>query len=79
MRIRLRQIGSNQTELQVGGLRVLFSYETPVAGHIEGRGYFRTTEHYSTTTSRHINQYLGGLVYEELSQEEIDQLLEVKQ
>jgi hypothetical protein len=37
---------------------LLFSYETPVACHIQGVGYFRTSQFWSITTSRHINQWL---------------------
>ena len=58
--IKLKQIKSNMTELTLAnGTRVLFSYETPVAGW-DDDGAFRTMEHYSPTTTRHINQYLGG-------------------
>ena len=39
---------------------VLFSYETPVAVFVDGKGWFRTDEHFSVTTSRHINSVLGG-------------------
>jgi len=37
----------------------LFSYDTPVAGW-DDKGAFRTLEHYSATTTKHINKYLGG-------------------
>lgn len=59
--IKLKQIKSNMTELTLdSGARVLFSYETPVAGWDHVGMAFRTKEHYSPTTTRHINQYLGG-------------------
>ena len=63
-RLRLKQIGSNKTELtyrtEAGeDITILISYETPVAGYDE-HGAFRTDEKFSGTTSKHINQYLGG-------------------
>ena len=57
--MKLKAIGSNMTELNINGVSVLFSYSTPVAGW-DDRGAFRTSTHYSTTTTRHINKYLGG-------------------
>ena len=58
--IKLKKIKTNMTELTLdNGTKVLFSYETPVAGW-DDDGAFRTMEHYSPTTTRHINQYLGG-------------------
>lgn len=41
------------------GTEIFFSYHTPVAGFVSGLGYFKTSEHYSVTTTRHINNYLG--------------------
>jgi hypothetical protein len=59
--MKLRQVGSNQTILIIDAdTTVLFSYETPVAALVRGT-YFRTSEKYSTTTSRHISQWLGGV------------------
>ena len=63
-KLRLKQIGSNKTELtyrtEAGeDISILFSYETPVAGYDE-HGAFRTDEKFSSTTSKHINQYLNG-------------------
>ena len=58
--MRLKQIKSNMTELTLdNGTKILFSYETPVAGW-DDDGAFRTMDHCSPTTTRHINQYLGG-------------------
>ena len=52
--------GSNMTEITTArGNKVLYSYETPVAGWTE-QGAFRTEEKFSVTTSKHINKYLGG-------------------
>ena len=47
------------TELEIMGLSILFSYQTPVAGW-DDKGAFRTQEKFSPTTSKHINKYLGG-------------------
>ena len=57
--MKLKSIGSNMTELNINGVSVLFSYSTPVAGW-DDKGAFRTSTYYSTTTTRHINKYLGG-------------------
>lgn len=57
--MKLKQIGSNMTEMTVNGTSILFSYETPVAGY-DNQGAFRTDQHYSSTTTKHINKYLGG-------------------
>lgn len=57
--IKLKTIGPNQTELNFDdGLVVFFSYETPVAAFISGRGYIRSEEKYSKTTTKHVNQWL---------------------
>lgn len=39
--LHLSNIGSNQTELTATGVKVLFSYQTPVAAWINGE-YFKT-------------------------------------
>jgi hypothetical protein len=58
--MKVRDIGSNMTELELGSTTVLFSYQTPVAAHIEGDGYIRTSRKWSVTTSRHINKWLAS-------------------
>lgn len=57
--MRIKPLASNMTELTVGNITILFSYKTPVAGW-DSEGAFRTSQHYSSTTTRHINKYLGG-------------------
>jgi len=57
--MQIKSIGSNMTELEIMGLSILFSYQTPVAGW-DDKGAFRTQEKFSATTSKHINKYLGG-------------------
>ncbi len=58
--MKIKHIGSNMTEIEVNGTFILFSYNTPVAGRsikISDDGYFKTSEHYSATTTRHVNKY----------------------
>ena len=57
--MKIEPIGSNMTELTFSDKSVLFSYSTPVAGW-DDTGAFRTDQHYSATTTKHINKYLGG-------------------
>ena len=74
--MKLKQAGSNQTILILGGgIEVFFSYETPVACFISGEGYYRTNTYYSRTTSKHINSYLGGSMAVEKDQSFFDDLI----
>ena len=74
--MEVRAIGSNQTEVETSdGTRVLVSYNTPVAAYIVGRGYVRTSEHYSKTTTAHINKWLDGAKYETVSPAKIKGLV----
>lgn len=41
------------------GREVCFSYGVPVAAFLPGRGYIKTDEYHSVTTSRHANTYAG--------------------
>lgn len=57
--MNLRPLGSNKTEVEFAdGTTVFFSYETPVALQTADGDYFRTTDFWSVTTSKHINQWL---------------------
>lgn len=61
--MKLKSIGSNMSEVEVNGNFILFSYETPVAGRSisqENDGFFKTSTHYSATTTRHITKYFRG-------------------
>lgn len=69
--MHLTQLGPNQTEIRVGGKYVLFSYQTPVAYSDESGNCFRTATNYSTTTSKHINAWLGGRQAKSVPQEQI--------
>ena len=72
--MNLKQLGSNQTELEIKGARVLFSYSTPVACESVGKRY-RTNKKWSNTTTRHINAWLGGVDAEAVSQDFFDNLV----
>ena len=77
--MRLAHIAKNQTELVYeNGTRVFFSYQTPVAGFIPGRGWIKTSHRFSVTTSRHVNRWLstnGAFeLAEPLHQSELDRL-----
>lgn len=77
--MKLIPLGANKTELRLGNVddgcmihdvRVLFSYETPVAYSCltaSGRLFFRTNERYSATT-RHIKSWLPWDNAEEVDQ-----------
>jgi len=72
--MRLTPQGSNMTELYINGTTILFSYSTPVAGY-DRDGAFRTGAWYSSTTTRHINKYLGKGNGREVTQDYIDSLV----
>lgn len=70
----LRNIGSNQTTIEKSdGTVILYSYSTPVAAHVPGKGYLRTRRHFSTTTSKHINKWIGGSP-EVIDHEELEEI-----
>jgi hypothetical protein len=55
----VQQIGSNQTEVQLAdGTCILFSYTTPVAALVPGKGWIRTAYKWSASTTKHINGWL---------------------
>ena len=56
--MQLTPIASNMTEVETKEARILFSYRTPVAAYVFGRGYVKTEKWYSTTTTRHINKWI---------------------
>ncbi len=61
--MKLKPIGANQTEIviETGHVptRILFSYKTPVAA-VTGGGFYRTSQKWSKTTSKHINNWFAG-------------------
>ena len=54
--MKVEQIGSNMTQVSANGMTILISYKTPVAAHIQGKGYYKTAKHWSVTTSKHISK-----------------------
>lgn len=75
--MKIRNIGSNRTQVEKDdGTRVLVSYSTPVAAYIAGRGYVRTSEYYSKTTTTHIKKWLNGAECETVAQDELDTLVQ---
>ena len=56
--MQLTPIASNMTEIETKEARILFSYKTPVAAYVFGRGYVKTDKFWSVTTSRHINKWI---------------------
>ncbi len=78
MGIRLVNKGANKNILLVNGKEIFFSYDTPVAGW-DDSGAFRTAEHYSPATSKHINQYLretGGTCARSVTARTIEAMLD---
>lgn len=78
--MKVRNLGSNQTEVNVNGVLVLVSYSTPVAAYVSclapaglPRGHFKTSKKWSQTTSRHINKWYSG-DYEEKDQQWFENL-----
>ncbi len=71
--MKLRNLGSNQTEIEMNGATVLFSYKTPVAANKDGK-FYRTEKAWSVTTSKHINKWLAGAHAETKPQEWFDNL-----
>ena len=63
MTLKLTRIGSTSAqELKVANGEVLISYSTPVAARIikeDGAHYYMSEVHYSNTTTKHINKWLG--------------------
>lgn len=71
--MKLNPIKANMTELEfTNGLRVLFSYKTPVAICNTSGEYMKTSKKWSQTTSRHINKWLDGRQAQEMPQEFFD-------
>jgi hypothetical protein len=73
--MKLNPIGQNQTEVNFSDKTVFFSYKTPVAAFIPGTGYIKTSKKWSTTTSKHINQWLKGCIASEVDQSVLDSLV----
>jgi hypothetical protein len=77
--MKVQSIGANQTEVSLAdGTEILFSYSTPVAALVPGKGWIRTEVKHSTTTTKHTNAWLrkhcGGTV-QTVPQWDLDQLV----
>jgi hypothetical protein len=77
--MKVTQVTVTSTQISLAdGTEVLFSYSTPVAALVPGKGWIRTEQFYSVTTSKHINRWLaencGGEVAT-VPQWEVDQLV----
>ena len=80
--MKIKPIGSNQTVMETETGEILFSYSTPVAARLAGRGLIKTRKFHSTTTSKHINSWIKShtgidtceALIELVKQEELDNL-----
>lgn len=71
---RIKAIAPNQTELnKPDGTTIFYSYNTPVVALVDGVWY-KTSKKFSSTTSKHINQYLGAVKAQEIDQSFFDNL-----
>ena len=76
--MKVTSLGRNKTQIETQDKIILVSYQTPVAAWIKGRGYLRTSEYHSVTTSRHINEWLAeqnAAKVTPVEQEELDKLM----
>ena len=73
--MQLTPIASNMTEVETEDARILFSYKTPVAAYVFGKGYVKTDKFWSVTTSRHINKWLDTRIAENVDQSVLDSLV----
>ena len=74
--MQLKPIAATRTQLNLNdGTQIFFSYETPVAAKLPNYDYIRTATKWSSTTTRHINQWLEGVHDEEVPQNKLDELV----
>ena len=74
--MKLNPIAANRNVISYNnGSEVFFSYSTPVAGYCPDKGYIRTEDWYSQTTTKHINKYLDNVNAITVSQETINNLV----
>lgn len=79
--MKLRPIAANATVIELpSGTAIFFSYETPVAAFVPGKGVLRTDKFFSKTTTNHINGWIKtnhpSATQSMMSQKEIEQLAE---
>lgn len=73
----INPIKANMNEVSVNGVKILYSYQTPVAVKQEDQVLVTETK-YFVTTSRHINEYLKmnpNLNFKKVSQSEINKFV----
>jgi hypothetical protein len=73
--MRLIKLGNNESELDLGFCQVFFSYQTPVAARLTGGALVKTSEKYSSTTTKHINKWLDGCQALERDQDFLNDIL----
>jgi len=57
--MKVTQVTTTSTQVSLAdGTEVLFSYSTPVAALVPGKGWMRTEKTHSVTTTKHINRWL---------------------
>lgn len=69
----VNQLGPNQTLIAIGADNFFYSYNTLVAAQVGGK-FYRTSQKYSVTTSKHINKWLEGVKAIEVSQNELERM-----
>ena len=75
--MNIKPITANLTEITTSSKdQILVSYSTPVAARIEGV-YYKTSQKFSKTTSRHISKWLESIKATEKEQSFFDNLLAV--
>ena len=77
--MKLKSLGANQREVEIGDMLVFFSYKTPVAVRLSDGRFKRTDKRWSVTTTRHINSWLRSFGVEpgmvsSITQDEINTL-----
>lgn len=59
--MELQRLGANVAVINLNnGARILFSYDTPVAAYIPGKGYIKSERFFSRTTTAHVSQFFKG-------------------
>jgi hypothetical protein len=71
--MKCKHISGNCVEISNDNVSLLFSYAVLVGAHISGQGYYVTDRRYSSTTSKHINAWVGGANKTQVSQQWLDE------
>lgn len=60
---KLTRMGQSNATLvrKPNGVLLLVSYSTVVACYIPNRGYFKTSQYYSRTTSKHLSKWINSV------------------